>query len=136
MPIPDTFFRKSSFKVGIGIGSSAINLNFKTSEESEYGYTHIYTGEKCDSISISKNVLVFTVFGGYDFFFNRHWSIGLNIDYKSIPVKFEAFHLTGQYVVGRDEQFNKIYSSMIIDFPEQKLDFGGYEFGINLGFHF
>lgn len=129
MPIPDAFLKKSSFKLGAGIGLSSINLNFRTSDWQ-------YTAGKGDNISFSKNSLVLTAFGEYDYYFNRHWSIGLNIDYKYIPVKVEDFQLTGYYTVGYDEEFNTIYSSMIIDFPGERVNFGGLGFGMNFGFHF
>jgi hypothetical protein len=129
MPIPDAFLKKSSFKLGAGIGLSSINLNFRTSDWE-------YTAGKGDNISFSKNSLVLTAFVEYDYYFNRHWSIGLNIDYKYIPVKVEAFQLTGYYAVGYDQEFNTIYSSMIIDFPGERVNFGGFGTGINFGFHF
>ncbi len=129
MPIPDAFLKKSSFKLGAGIGLSSINLNFRTSDWE-------YTAGKGDNISFSKNSLVLTAFGEYDYYFNRHWSIGLNIDYKYIPVKVEAFQLTGYYAVGYDQEFNTIYSSMIIDFPGERVNFGGFGIGMNFGFHF
>ena len=58
------------------------------------------------------------------------------IDYKYIPVKVEAFQLTGYYAVGYDQEFNTIYSSMIIDFSGERVNFGGFGIGINFGFHF
>jgi hypothetical protein len=128
MPLPDAFLEKSSFKVGAGIGLSAISLNFKTSEWK-------YTEGKGDNISFSKNSLDFIIFGEYDYYFNRHWSIGLNLDYKYVPVKIESFQLTGYYY-DRDAQNNRKLRSMIIDFPENKVNFGGLGFGVNFGFHF
>ncbi|MGB2764622.1 MAG: hypothetical protein WBC02_05650 [Candidatus Aminicenantaceae bacterium] len=129
MPIPDAFLRKSSFKLGAGIGISNLNLDFRTSEWR-------FSGGKGDNINFSKNGLTFIAFGEYDYFFNRHWSVGVNIDYKYIPVKIEDFQLTGYYVGDYDEQFNMIYSSMILNFPEKRVSFGGFGFGINFGLHF
>lgn len=127
MPIPDAFLKKSSFKLGAGIGLNALSVNFKTSQ---YEHSEV----ESDNIIISKKDLVFMGFAEYDYYFNRHWSFGVNAEYKYAPTKIKAFQLTGYYD-DLDEQNNLIVSSMLIDIPGHKVNFGGFGFGINFGLH-
>lgn len=131
MPVTNTFHQKSSFKLGAGIGLSAINLNFRTA--------HMGFGEQpsveFDRISFSKNFLSFSAFAGYDYYFNRHLSFGINIEYKYIPIRVEAFQLTGSYGYLVNGQYQQFYRSLI-DFPGHQVDFGGFGYGFGFGIHF
>jgi len=57
------------------------------------------------------------------------------IDYKYVPMEIKPFQLIGYYRYW-DKQHNLVYSSTIIDFPEKRVNYGGYGIGVNFGFHF
>lgn len=107
------------FKIGAGLGLSMIDFKIIVSETTD----------------LSKNGLSFIAFAGYDFYSYREFTMGINVDYKYIPFTINAFQSIGYYE-DIDEQHNRIGKSLIIDFSEQKVNFGGIGFGINLGFHF
>jgi hypothetical protein len=119
MPIPDAYLKKSSIKIGAGVGWSDIYFNFVISEK----------------IQFSKKDLTYYGLLEYDYYFNPHFSIGLNIDYKYIPFRTEAFQSTAYYN-DIDEKNNRFVNSMLINFSEVKINFGGFGGGINLGLHF
>lgn len=131
MPLPETFYKKSSFKIGTGVGLSVVDLNFRTNHHGFSGYPEI----EFDSISSSRKSLCFCAFGEYDFYFNRNLSVGINVDYKYIPVRIDAFQLSASYGCFVSDEYVQFHSS-VLDFPQYTVNFGGYGIGINFGFHF
>ncbi len=117
--------------MGTGIGLSVINLNFRTNNHGFYGYPEI----EFDSINFSKKSLCFVAFGEYNFYFNRNLSIGVNVEYKYIPVRIEAFQLSASYGCMGDDGYEQFHGS-VLDFYKHRVNFGGFGIGINLGFHF
>jgi hypothetical protein len=128
MPLPDAFLKKSALKVGGGIGSSSMNLSFETSD---YEWSDSM-GEKKD---FSKTSLGLKAFGEYDYYFSRTWSLGVHFSYEYLPLKISPFQLTGYYL-NLDASNNLIHDSVAVDFPQQKLNFGGFGAGLSFGFHF
>jgi hypothetical protein len=118
MPVPDGFLRKDALKIGGGLGLGDVDLKFILGE----------------TVDCSKRVLSLVAFAGYDHFFNRRLSFGLNIDYKFIPFKIDPFRAVGCYN-DSDGRYNEIVKSMSIDFSGQKVNFGGVGFGINFAIH-
>ncbi len=116
--VPDGFLRKDALKIGGGVGLSDIDLKFVLGE----------------TVDCSKRALSLVAFAGYDHFFNRRLSFGLNIDYKFIPFKIDPFRAVGYYN-DSDGRYNEIVKSMSIDFSGQKVNFGGVGFGINFAIH-
>jgi len=119
MPVPDVFLKKSTIKIGAGVGWSDIDFNIIISEK----------------IQFSKKDLTYYGLLEYDYYFNPHLSIGLNIDYKYIPFKTDAFQSTAVYD-DIDKNHNRFANSIVINFSEEKINFGGFGAGISLGFHF
>jgi hypothetical protein len=128
MPLPATFYKKSSFKAGIGLGLSVINLNFRTT-------TGGYPGTEFDNIRISKVSPCLIAFGEYNFYYNRKVSIGINAEYRYVPVKIEDFQLVASYGYGMNGEYKQLHSSTL-GFSERSVNFGGFGIGISLGFHF
>jgi hypothetical protein len=131
MPAVGTTNNISPFKLGAGVGLSAINLDFRTDNSSFGGYPSV----EFDNISFSNNFLAFIAFAQYDYYFNRHLSVGINIDYKYVPVRVEAFQLHCSYGCIVNGQYQEFYSS-VIDFPGHKVNFGGFGYGFSFGIHF
>jgi hypothetical protein len=133
MNVPDAFIKKHSFKLGVGLGYQKTKIDFFTSEYKIWSEED--EGQIFEKVSFSNNGLCFLAFGEYDYYFNRHWSIGVNIDYKYIPYKMKAFQLRGGYHYWKDS-YNLLHDSILIDVPAHNVNFGGFGFGINLGLHF
>jgi hypothetical protein len=126
MPVPDAFIKKSSFKLGMAVGWSNLRLNYRTSK---------YTHEADDQIGFSKNTVLFMGRAEFNYYFNKNWSLGLNVEYRYAPAKIESFHLTGFYY-DLDENSQLIESSLPVTVPGHAMNFGGYGFGTNFSFHF
>ena len=119
MPVPDAFLKKSSIKIGAGVGWSDIDFNFVISEK----------------IQFSKKDLCYYGLLEYDYYFNPHWSFGFNVDYKYVPFRTEAFQSTANYT-DLDGKYHRFENSRLINFPETRINFGGFGVGLNFGLHF
>lgn len=128
MPIPDAFLKKSSVKLGVSVGMSNTRVNFTASQRNstEAG------GEK---IKMTKMGLALSSFGELDYYFSRNWSVGINVEYKYVPARIDAFKMTGYYQ-NLDENNNLIDSPLQFDVPSHKVNFGGWGFGMTFGLHF
>jgi len=109
MPIPDPYLQKSSIKIGAGLGLSDIHYVVSTGEERK---------------SDSKSSPSLMTFAEYHYWFSRGLTLGCYVDYKYVPCRV-GFQL------GRDWKGE----SMLLDFPQKKVDFGGFGFGLVLGLH-
>lgn len=131
MPLTGTLYKKSSFKIGAGIGLSTLNLDYRTNNQGFYGYPEIEFAR----VNFSKRSLSFVVFGEYDYHFKKHFSIGINIEYKYIPVRVEPFQIYASYGYLYNGEYVRVRSS-VINFPEHSVNFGTMGIGLNLGIHF
>jgi hypothetical protein len=128
MTLPDTYLKKSALKVGAGIGLGSIDLSFETSD---YEWSDSI-GEKKD---FSKTSLGLKAFCEYDYYFSRTWSLGVHFSYEHLRLKASPFQLTGYYL-NLDASNNLVHESVTVDFPQQKLNFGGFGTGLSFGLHF
>ena len=131
MTMPDGFLQKTSAKIGIAAGVSSSRMDFQVSR---YAYSGSDTPDSRAAITkTSPAVMVFTEL---NYYFSRHWSIGLNADYKYIPVKLSGFQMTGQYAADYISGQGFVYESMQVECPGCRIDLGGYSIGMHFGFHF
>jgi hypothetical protein len=128
MPLPDAYLKKSALKVGGGIGLSSTHLSFETSDLE-------YTKEMGEKKDFSKRSLGLKTFCEYDYYFSRTWSLGIHFSYEYLSLKVSPFQLTGYYF-NLDASNYLIHDSVTIDFPQQKLNFGGFGAGLSFGLHF
>ena len=110
MPIPDAYLRKSSFKIGAGLGLSDVHY-----------IVSIGIGERSN---ISKSSLSLMTFAEYNYWFSRGVTLGSYLDYKYIPCRI-GFQLDADWKGQR----------ILVDFPKKKVNFGGFGVGLILGFH-
>jgi len=137
-PIPDAFLKKFSVKVTAGIGSGRVNMDFYGSEY-EYEYEHQSPYSHVDQKSFSKNALAALISAEMIYFFNRHWTLGFNADYKYVPVKISGFPIDCYYWYYDAAPFSggqMRHEALRVDIPDRTWKFGGFGFGLNFGFHF
>jgi hypothetical protein len=131
MTMPDGFLQKTSIKIGMAAGVSSARMDFRVSR---YAYSGSDTpGSRMD---MQKTTPAFMAFTELNYFFNRHWSIGLNADFKYIPVKLPGFQMTGQYPVDYISGQGFVYESLQVECSGCRIDLGGYAIGMHFGFHF
>jgi hypothetical protein len=128
LPLPDGYLKKSALKVGGGIGLDSTCLSFEISDGE-------YTKEMGEKRDFSKISLGLKAFCEYDYYFSKTWSLGIHVSYEYLPIKVSPFQLRGYYW-DLDAKNNLIHNSVLIDFPEQKMNFGGFGAGLSFGFHF
>jgi hypothetical protein len=130
MPIPDAFLNKNAIKLGAGIGYGIVNVEFVTSI---YKYS---LDDHIDKKKLSFNPLSFVLFGEINHFFSKNWSIGINADYKYTQFHIDSFQLEAPYQYFKEYSGNLIFDSETIHIPSQRINAGGFGFGINFGVHF
>ena len=114
-PVPaETFLKKSFFSIGAGLGLSTSRLNFGCKD-----------GEK----SFARKSMALILFVGHDYYFTQHWSLGVRVEYKYVPVKMEDFKLVYYF----DPEAGA--SPLDIYFRQDTLNLGGWGIGLNLGVH-
>lgn len=128
MPIPDGYLKKVAFKLGASVGISNVQLHYETSKFQ-------YSKSGGESIGFSKKGIVLAGFAELNYFFNRHWSLGVSAEYRYIPIRIETFQMSGYYD-DLDENSELIESIIVIDLPQYAMNLGGFYYGINFGFHF
>jgi hypothetical protein len=131
MIMPDGFLRKTSLKIGAAAGVSSARMAFQVSQ-----YAYLGSNTPGSRVDFNKTSPAFMAFTELNYFFNRHWSIGLNADYKYVPVKLSGFQMSGQYAVDYIAGQGNIYESMLVECSGCSIDLGGYAFGLHFGFHF
>jgi len=127
MPVPDHFLRNTTFLLGAGAGLNQSQIRLTASRASYE--------DNPERKAISKNALALIGTAEINYFFNRHWSLGLSGEYRYAPVKVAACQLDGSYY-DLDESKNLIVSTVSIDIPGHTVNSGGFRFGLNAGFHF
>lgn len=129
MPVPDTFFKRTSFKLGVELGLCVSRHHFGASE----------LIDEVDGRSLSKTVPAAGVFGEVDLYSGRNMSVGVRAGYRFARTRVEAFALKGTYMMfeesGSDE-FTLIHVPLDIAFPAHTVELGGPTAGVSLGFHF
>jgi len=105
-----------------------------------YGSEHSYVSENpspdsyVDKKSFSKNVLGGLFAAELMHFFNQHWSLGINADYKYVPVKTSGFAIDSHYSYWAAGQEH--HEALRVDIPGSTWNLGGFGFGVNFGLHF
>lgn len=129
MPVPETFFGRTSFKVGVELGVCVSRHHFATSE----------SFPEVDARSFSRTVPAAGVFGQVDFYSGRIMSLGLRAGYRYARARIGAFDLKGTYMMFEEsgsDGFDIIHLPLDISFPAHAVELGGPTLGISLGFHF
>ena len=126
MPVPDAFLRKASFLLGGGVGLSQSKISLMTSKSSYE--------DNPDRKDFSKSAIALIGTAEFNYFFNKHWSLGFGAEYRYVPVKVESCRLTGRYY-DLDEFGDLIESTIPIDIPGHTVNSSGFRFGLNAGFH-
>jgi hypothetical protein len=127
IPPPGIWIKNTAPKIGLGVGLSSIVLKF----ESLFPIDGI---DYADEIEVNRLVFSAFFFGEYDFLIAKHWSIGLRIDYKYVPFGVEDLYMNSFYK-DYDPQGNLAVLTYRMDFPNQKINLGGFGIGITVGFH-
>jgi hypothetical protein len=128
MPIPDAFLKKFGFSLGVAAGISDIRLNYATSKWE-------YSDSEGESIKLSKKGLVLAARAEFNYFFNKRCSLGLDTEYRYMPLRVKRIQITGSYD-DLTEDMELINSFMQIDIPGHSMNLGGFRLGMNIGIHF
>lgn len=131
MKMPDAFIKKTAVKIGGAVGFSSTSTNYKLSQHQDSDYSG-REGEK----GVDKKSFALMVFVELKYFLNQTWSVGLNMNYRHIPVKIPKVHLSSEYLSEIAENGDWIYEPIQVDIPESKISSGGIGVWINLGIHF
>jgi hypothetical protein len=133
-PLPDAFLRKLTFKITTGIGYGRVKMDFYGSEF-EYYYENQSPYFPMDQKSFSKNVPAALLSTELIYFFNKRWTLGINADYKYVPVKTERFPIDCYYYYW-DNSYERHDEALRVNIPNQTWNLGGLGLGINFGLHF
>jgi len=137
-PVPDAFLKKQTVKATIGIGYVRTMFDFYGSE-SEYGYDYASDYSPVDHKNISNGSLGVLVSAELMHFFNKRISIGINADYKYVPVKTSGFSINSHYSYFDAWPFEggeRRHGALHVDIPERTWNLGGLGFGVGMGLHF
>jgi hypothetical protein len=139
-PIPDAFLKKFSVKLTAGFGYGKMRMDYYGSED-EYGYQDLVSSPyfQTNKKSFSKNGVGALVSAEAIHFFNPHWSLGINADYKYVPVHIGGFALDcpySYYDASPASGGSIRYDVLRVDIPSRNYNFGGLGIGVHFGFHF
>jgi hypothetical protein len=135
-PIPDAFLRKLTFKIMTGIGYGRVKMDFHGSEF-EYYYENQSPYFPMDQKRFSKNALAALLSTELIYFFNKRWTLGINADYKYVPVKTDRFPIDCYYFYWDNLYADEMrHEALHVDMPGKAWNLGGLGFGLNFGFHF
>jgi hypothetical protein len=70
------------------------------------------------------------------YFFNRHWSLGINADYKYAPLRSSGVTLDCPYWYYANSGGPKQFGVLTVQIPSRTYDLGGPGIGLHFGFHF
>jgi hypothetical protein len=132
-PVPDAFLRKSTVKMTAGLGLARVRMDFYGSE---YSYAYEQTGNDLPSggrrLIRNAPAVLFSAEGMH--FFNAQWSLGIQVDYKIVPVQTDRFTVGCGYAYyeasGRRQE-----ASFPVEMPGRNWNLGGIGFGIDFGLH-
>lgn len=139
-PIPDAFLKKFSVKLTAGFGYGKMRMDYYGSEY-EYEFQDLVANpySQTNKKSFSKNGVGALVSAEAIHFFNPHWSLGINADYKYVPVHSGGFALDcpySYYDASPASGGSMRYDVLRVDIPSRNYNFGGLGIGVHFGFHF
>jgi len=131
-PVPDAFLKKLTFKLSAGIGYADVRLDYTGSQ---FAYAYEDPAWPADRKSASRKGLGGLLAAELIYFFNPHWSLGLNGDFKYVPVVIGGFAIDCPYLCYEVASAVRL-ESLRIDIPAKTSNFGGWGIGLNFGYHF
>jgi hypothetical protein len=137
-PIPDAFLRKQTIKATAGVGIARSQFDFYGSDR-EYGYDSPSGEDLINHRKFSNSSPALLLSAEVVHFFNRHWSVGLNVDFKYMPVDLGDFTIESYYSYRDDSLFQSgryRTETVYVDIPARTMNLGGFGFGLSMGFHF
>lgn len=132
MPLTGNLKGKSTLKAGGGAGLSDASFDFRTNFHGLAGGSFVPDFSR---VAFSKKSLCLMVFGEYNYYFLEHFSFGLNVDYKYMPVSVDPFQMFISFGTIRYPYYIE-FNNATVSFPKHRVNFGGIGFGISLGIHF
>ena len=129
MPVPDTFFKRTSFKLGVELGLCV----------SRHRFGAIDDYDEVDGRSLSKTVPAGGIYGEVDMYSGRNMSVGVRAGYRYARTRIGAFALNGTYLMVEETpsgEPGEVHLPLDISFPAHTVDLGGPTAGVSLGFHF
>jgi hypothetical protein len=134
-PIPDAFLKKDAIKLTAGFGIGITRMDFYGSENSdgyEYAGSHEYVTRNVNS----KHALAYLLSADRIHFFSRRWSLGVNVNYKWIPVKTNEIPIDCFYAAGWDDATSRSrHEAVHVAIPARTWHFGGLGIGLHFGLH-
>jgi hypothetical protein len=134
-PIPDAFLKKTSVKVTAGIGFGKLAVNYYGAEYSS-SYQDPSPYNPVDKKNFAKSGAGAFLCAELIYFFNRHWSLGINADYKYAPLRSSGVTLDCPYWYYANSGGPKQFGVLTVQIPSRTYDLGGPGIGLHFGFHF
>jgi small nuclear ribonucleoprotein (snRNP)-like protein len=137
-PIPDAFFKKQTIKATVGIGYIRTAFDFYGSEW-EHSYNRSSEYSPVDHTNFALNSFGILLSAELRHFFNKRVSIGVNADYKYVPVKTNGFSINAPYSYYDGPSFEggeRQQGALHVDIPDRTWNLGGLGFGVSMGLHF
>ncbi len=134
-PIPDAFLKKTSLKLTAGVGLAKWTMEYSGSDYEYFNNSNSIVNTK----SFSKSGVGALLSAELVYFFNPHWSLGVNAAYKYIPVRCSGFSIDcpySYYDAAPSDGGSLIYDSLRVDIPSRKYNLGGLGIGFHFGWHF
>lgn len=126
----DYLLKNTSIQLGVGAG-------FSSSKIYTYAISPIPPNQ---TRTLNKVSPVWQICGGYDYFFSRQFSIGMDFVYYHIPVYLPSFQATGSVLYemddpnkpGREITFTR---TTTVTMPEQRINLGRFGYFVRIGIH-
>jgi hypothetical protein len=133
-PLPDAFLNKLSLRLTAGIGFANSRIDYTGSP---YAYFDDFNDSSLPSgkMSLSRNGWGGLAAAEWSYFFNPHWSLGLNADFKYVPAAVGGFSIECPYYSYNVYSTGQ-YESLRVDVPPKTANLGGWGVGLNFGYHF
>jgi hypothetical protein len=134
-PIPDAFLKKTSVKVTAGIGFGKLAMDYYGAQyDSSYQDSSPYN--PVDKKSFSKSGAGALLCAELIYFFNRHWSLGINADYKYVPLRCFGVTIDCPYWYYAHSGGSMQFDALTVHIPSHTYNLGGPGIGLHFGFHF
>ncbi|MCX6566550.1 MAG: hypothetical protein NTW38_09065 [Candidatus Aminicenantes bacterium] len=137
-PIPDAFLKKTSLKLTAGFGYGKLEMDY-------YGSEHEYIDQNpglystIDKKNFSKSSAGALLSAELIFLFNPHWSLGINADYKYVPINCGGFVIDCPYYyydASPSSGGSLIFDALHINIPDRTYNLGGLGVGVHFSYHF
>ncbi len=128
-PVPDLFYNRYSFKLGVEMGLCASCATFGMND----GY-----GTSVSGRVLRRTVPAAGVVAGLDAYYGRNLSFGVWARYRFARASVASFSLDGSYL-SLSEQTGEIALidvPVTVAFPAHRIELGGLATGISFGLHF